>query len=119
MVLDRKLLARISLIQALVILVGLAGFGLWLGRIGLLSFGAGATIASIMLWVLTRIASAASGSSPGPLTVLLFTSRLLIAGLILYVILRTYEVHLPALACGVLTPVLAILLATLYDYASL
>jgi hypothetical protein len=113
---DLRLFRRMAWIQAALVVTGLIGWGLARGRIGLLSFGAGATVASLGFWVLYRIAAAMMGARPGVLATFLMTSRLLVAGVVLYVILRTYEVLPAAIVLGVLTPVLAILLATLYDF---
>lgn len=116
MVLDKKLFNRVFLVQGLLVLIGLIGFTVARGRLGGLSFLAGATVGTLSLWLLLRgVAATGDGGTP-PLAFLMMSGRLLIAGFVLYVILRTYEVHLWAAAIGLLTHVIAIILATLYDH---
>lgn len=116
MVLDKKLFNRVFLVQGLLVLVGLIGFTVARGRLGGMSFLAGATVGTLSLWLLLRgVAATGDGGTP-PLALLMMSGRLIIAGLILYVILKTYEVHLWAAAIGLLTHVIAIVLATLYDH---
>lgn len=114
--LDQRLLNRVMLFQVLVVILGLVGFGVTRGRLGALSFGVGAMLASLSLWLIHRFVSMLGGQRTGATTFLLMATRLLLAGVLLYVILKTYEVHLPAAACGVLTPVVAIILATIYEH---
>jgi hypothetical protein len=116
MVLDKKLFNRVFLVQGLLVLIGLIGFTVARGRLGGLSFLAGATVGTLSLWLLLRgVAATGDGGTP-PLAFLMMSGRLIIAGFVLYVILRTYEVHLWAAAIGLLTHVIAIVLATLYDH---
>jgi hypothetical protein len=116
MVLDKALFRRVFQVQAVLVVLGLIGFSLSRGRVGGMSFLVGATLGTLSLWVLFRVVGMAETTKVTPLTLLLISTRLLIAGLILYVILRTYEVHLGAAASGVLSHIVAIILATLYDY---
>ncbi len=116
MVVNREIFNRIALAQGLLIVAGLGVWGFLLGRLGLLSFGTGAMIASLGLWALQRFSSTLLGAKSSPFSALLITSRLLIGGLLLYVILKTYEVHTVAISTGVLTPAVAIFLAVVYEY---
>ncbi len=114
---DQNLLKRVPIFQAVAILIGLIGFGIAKGKAGVLSFAVGATLATLSLWLIYRFVGALSGQQrPGALTFVLMATRLVLAGVILYAILRTYEVLLPAAACGVLTPVAAIILAAIYEH---
>jgi hypothetical protein len=116
MVLDKKLFNRVFAIQGILVLLGLIGFTLARGRIGGMSFVAGATVGTLSLWLLLRGISATQGGNSAPLALVMMSGRLIIAGFVLYVILRTYEVHLWAAASGLLTHIIAIVLATLYDH---
>jgi hypothetical protein len=116
MVLDKKLLNHVFVCQGLLVLIGLIGFVAARGRLGGMSFLAGATVGTLSLWLLVRgIGAARDGGTPS-LAFLLMTGRLIIAGFILYVILKTYEIHLGAAVVGLLTHVIAIVLATLFDH---
>ena len=108
-------LARIAWIHLGLVILGLIGWGWWMGRLGALSFLAGALVATLSFWLLHRFVSALGGCRPSPLTFVLLATRTLLAGVVLYVILDTYEVHRAAAASGILTPVAAITLATLYE----
>jgi hypothetical protein len=116
MVVNSQLFNRIALAQGLVILLGLGIWALVLGWLGPISFGAGAMVASLGLWALHRFSSSLLGAKSHPLSAMMIASRLLIGGLLLYVILKTYEVHTVAISTGVLTPALAIVLAVLYEH---
>lgn len=116
MVLDKKLLNRVFAVQGVLVVIGLVAFTMARGRLGGMSFLAGATVGTLSLWLLMRGISATGDGGTPSLAFLLMTGRLIIAGFILYVILRTYEVHLWAAAIGLLTHVIAIVLATLYDH---
>ena len=115
MVVNRTLFNRIAWMQGLLVLLGFITWGLLLGRIGLLSFGAGAMVASLGLWALSRFSSSMLGAKSSPFSALMIVSRLLIGGVLLYVILQVYEVHTVAISTGVLTPALAIVLAVVYE----
>ncbi len=116
MVLDQPLFTRIFRIQGILVLLGVLGFAFAAGKIAGMSFLVGATLGTLSLWILLRAIGLGGSARPAPLAILLMTTRLLIAAVVLYVILRTYEVHLWAIATGVLTHLIAIILATLYDY---
>jgi len=108
-------LKRVAIAQAGLVLLGLLAFYFLGGRSRLIGFAAGALVASASLWVLTRLTAAITGQKPNPLSFLLIATRLAIAGWLLYAILQKYEVDRSALAFGVATPVLSIVLIALYD----
>lgn len=114
--LDQNLLKRVYLFQILVIVAGLIGFGIAKKGLGALSFGTGAILSSASLWLIHRFVAALGGQKSNPLTYLLMMVRLLLVAVVLYGILRTYEVLLPAVACGVLAPIAAIILAVIYEH---
>ncbi len=115
MVLDKKLFQRVFVVQAILVVLGIAGFALARGKIGGLSYLAGATVGTLSLWILFRGVGMSQGDKAAPLAMVMMSLRLLIAGFVLYVILRTYTVHTAAAACGVLTHIVSIVLATVYD----
>lgn len=106
---------RIAWVHAALVITGLIVWGLAAGRLGALSFLTGALTATLSFWLLYRFVSAMGGNRPGVITFVLIAMRLVLAGLVLYVILTTYEVHRMAAATGILAPVAAITLVTLYD----
>ena len=108
-------LRRVMWIQAALIGAGFIIWGLARGRLGLLSFTFGALIATACFWLLTRAISAITGGSMGVVTAVTAALRLLVAGLVIHVILRTYEVLPAAVVTGILTPVVAITLEALYE----
>jgi type VI protein secretion system component VasK len=108
-------LKRVAIAQVGLVLLGIASFFFVGKRQHLIGFATGALVASASLWVLTRLTAAVTGQKQNPLSFLLITTRLLIAGWLLYAILQRYEVDRVALALGVATPVLAILVIALYD----
>lgn len=105
----QSFLQQILPIQAGLILLGVLGWGASLGKLGVLSFATGAMVSMASFWVLHRLASAVTGQKPGPLSGLLITVRLLVAGYLLYVILNTYEINRSALLTGLLTPIASLL----------
>lgn len=115
MALDQRLLNRVYLIQVLLIIAGLIGFWMAKKGLGALSFSVGAILSSASLWLIHRFVAALGGQRSSPLTYLLMAVRLLLVGFVLYGILRAYEVFLPAVACGVLAPIMAIILAVIYE----
>ncbi len=115
MALDQKLLNRVYLIQVLLIVAGLIGFWVAKQTLGAISFGVGAILSSASLWLIHRFVAALGGQRSSPLTYLLMAVRLLLVAIVLYGILRTYEVYLPAVASGVLAPITAIILAVIYE----
>ncbi len=114
-ILDRRLLSRVFWLQLALIAAGVGGWWFARGRVALISFLAGATVAAVSFWVLARLAASFQGQRSSPTGTLLVASRLMIAGGVLYVILRTYEVHQGAIVTGLLTPVFAISLATAFE----
>lgn len=108
-------LNRIVWTQAGLALAGTTATASLLGRKGALGFVAGALIAAASFWVLHRFVAALGGERPNPLSFVLISVRLMLAGWVLYVILNTYQVHRTALALGIATPVAAITLVALYE----
>ena len=108
-------LRRVIWIQVALTVIGLIVWGLARNRLGLLSFTFGALISTACFFLLTRAISAASTGRISAVTAVTSVLRLLIAGVIIHVILRTYEVLPVAVVCGILTPVAAITLEAIYE----
>ncbi len=107
------------------LMLGLAGLGLagWLiakGVRGAVSFAAGAAVSSFSFWWLQRMVrgmeEAAKGGRAKGASAVIHSLRILLLGGVLYVILRVYEVILPALVTGLLVAVAAITLEALYEW---
>lgn len=100
-----------------------AGLAAWLvarGVRGGVSFAAGAAISALSLWGLSRMTAivqeaATSGRPPGARTAV-HAFRIFLLGGAVYVILRVYEVIIPALVTGLLVAVTAITLEALYEF---
>jgi hypothetical protein len=110
----RNLWQQILPVQAALILLGVLGWGAALGKLGVLSFAAGATVSVASFWILNRLAGVAAGKMPGPLSGFLIAVRLLAAGYVLYVILNTYAIDRTALLTGLLTPAASLLFHCLF-----
>jgi hypothetical protein len=108
-------LRRIVWIQVALMIAGLIIWGLARQRLGLLSFTFGALISTACFFLLSRAILAATSGRISAVTAVTSTLRLLIAGVIIHVILRTYEVLPIAAVCGILTPVAAITLEAIYE----
>jgi len=108
-------LRRIIWIQVALTVAGLVVWGLARHRLGLLSFTFGALVSTACFFLLSRAILAATSGRISAVTAVTSTLRLLIAGVIIHVILRTYEVLPVAVVCGILTPVAAITLEAIYE----
>ena len=108
-------LRRIIWIQVALMIAGLIIWGLARQRLGLLSFTFGALISTACFFLLSRAILATTSGRISTVTAVTSALRLLIAGVIIHVILRTYEVLPVAVVCGILTPVTAITLEAIYE----
>ncbi len=106
-------------------MLGLAAAGAlaWLAARGLreaASFLAGAAVSGFSFWWLQRMVlgmeEAAKGGRAKGASAVIHSLRILLLGGVLYVILRVYEVILPALVTGLLVTVAAITLEVLYEW---
>lgn len=112
-----KRIARLMLVLAG---LGVAGWLIAKGVRGAASFLAGAAVSSFSFWWLQRMVrgmeEAAKGGRAKGASAVIHSLRILLLGSVLYVILRVYEVILPALVTGLLVAVAAITLEALYEW---
>lgn len=98
---------------------GVAGCALWAGKKGALGFAAGAGVSWLSFLMLYRLVkdmeSGVSGGAAGVFSILLHSLRYLILGGAIYVIVKLYGVHQPALVTGLMVAVLAATLEAIYE----
>lgn len=111
---------RIAKLIAVLAAAGLTGWLLAKGVRGGVSFGAGAAVSALSFWWLSRmvagIEKAALGGRISGGRTALNAARIFLLGGSLYVIVRVYEVFVPALVTGLLVTVVAITLEALYEF---
>lgn len=99
--------------------IGSAAWLLARGVPGLVSFLAGAGVSATSFWLLHRstgdVERAARGQQTSGLNAVFGGLRIFILGCLLYGILRSYGVFLPALATGLLLAVIAITIEALFE----
>lgn len=113
-------MGRIAKLMAVLAAAGLAGWLMAKGVRGGVSFAAGAGVSALSFWWISRMAAgiekaALGGKTSGAKTVL-NAFRIFLLGGGLYVIVRTYEVFIPALVTGLLVTVAAITIEALYEF---
>jgi hypothetical protein len=112
---EAAVLQRIRRLMAILAVLGAGACFAWSGKSGAMSFLGGAALSATSLWSLQKLVNLFSAEKPGPLPVAFLTLRFLMIAGVAYVIVRTYEVFLPAVALGLLLSVAAITLEALYE----
>jgi hypothetical protein len=112
---DEKLMRRLVLWQALLVAAGLAAWYFTRGQTFAVSFLVGALASEASFWLIHKLAHALGGAHVSAFAAVMGTLRLLLIGGAMFVILRTYDLQVGAVATGISVVVVSILLEAIRE----